>query len=65
LPDWLVPLVGLFIQSARDAVPQLGTDRNASAAKAMRLLGWSPRPREEAIIATAESLLQLELLKKL
>lgn len=65
LPDWLVRLVGLFSQSARDAVPQLGIIRNASSAKAMRLLGWSPRPREEAIIATAESLLQLKLLKKL
>jgi dihydroflavonol-4-reductase len=30
----------------------------------MRLLGWAPRSREEAIVATAESLIRLGLLKK-
>ncbi|MFN5449739.1 MAG: aldehyde reductase, partial [Bradyrhizobium sp.] len=29
----------------------------ASADKAKRLLGWSPRSNEEAILATAESLI--------
>jgi len=31
--------------------------------KAMRLLGWSPRSKEDSIVATAESLLRLGLLK--
>jgi dihydroflavonol-4-reductase len=36
---------------------------NATSAKARRLLGWNPRPAEEAIVATAESLVRLKLLK--
>ncbi|BBA96455.1 putative dihydrokaempferol 4-reductase [Actinacidiphila reveromycinica] len=34
--------------------------RRTSAAKAGRLLGWAPRPGEEAVLATAESLLRLD-----
>ncbi|SFT47497.1 Nucleoside-diphosphate-sugar epimerase [Kosakonia arachidis] len=42
-------------------VSLLGVNMNATSAKAIRLLGWSPRPREEAIIACAESLFRLGL----
>jgi dihydroflavonol-4-reductase len=35
---------------------------NATSAKAIRLLGWAPRSREEAIVASAESLIQLGLI---
>lgn len=41
----------------------LGYDMSATGKKAERLLGWAPRPKEEAIIASAESLINLELLK--
>jgi dihydroflavonol-4-reductase len=34
---------------------------NASGDKAKRLLGWAPRSREDAIVATAESLIKLGL----
>ena len=36
----------------------LGKVRNATGAKARQLLGWIPRSREDAIVATAESLLR-------
>jgi len=36
---------------------------NATSEKARRLLGWNPRSAEEAIVATAESLVRLQLLK--
>jgi dihydroflavonol-4-reductase len=36
---------------------------NATSEKAIRLLGWTPRANEEAIVATAESLIRLGLLK--
>jgi dihydroflavonol-4-reductase len=36
---------------------------NASGKKAEQLLGWKPRSREEAIIASAQSLIDLGLLK--
>jgi len=36
---------------------------NATSEKAIRLLGWELRAREEAIVATAESLVRLGLLR--
>jgi nucleoside-diphosphate-sugar epimerase len=64
LPDWLLRLVALGSPSIRELVPNLGIVRRASNAKARRLLGWSPRSNEEAVVATAESLLRLGLLSK-
>ncbi|HLK35453.1 MAG TPA: hypothetical protein VKU41_01790 [Polyangiaceae bacterium] len=55
LPDWLVRLLGRFSASVRPLVPLLGNIRNATSAKAERLLGWQPRSREDAVVATAES----------
>jgi nucleoside-diphosphate-sugar epimerase len=63
VPDWLVRAVALFHRPARDILPELGKVKNGSSAKARRLLGWSPRSREDAIAATGESLLRLGLLK--
>lgn len=56
LPDWVVRLVALFNPGVRELVPNLGVARRASNDKARRLLGWSPRSSEAAILATAESL---------
>ena len=64
LPDWLVKLVAMFDPTVRQIVPDLGKYKNASADKARRLLGWSPRSNEQALVATAESLLRLGLLKR-
>jgi dihydroflavonol-4-reductase len=61
LPDWLVRLAGRFNASMRPLVPLLGNIRNATSAKAERLLGWKPRSREEAVVATAESLLRFRI----
>jgi nucleoside-diphosphate-sugar epimerase len=63
LPNWLVRLAARRDPSVRPAVPQLGKVRNASNDKARRLLGWVPRQNQEAIVATAESLVRLGLLK--
>lgn len=63
LPDWLVRLVALKDPVVRGMVPQLGLNMNASGAKARRLLGWTPRPPEQAIMATATSLLDLGLVR--
>jgi nucleoside-diphosphate-sugar epimerase len=64
LPSWVVRLAALVSTEARTTVPDLGKTKNATSEKARRVLGWTPRPREEAIIATAESLAQLGLLKQ-
>src|SRR5208282_4560330 len=59
LPNWLVRLAALRVPLARQILPELGKLKNASHDKATRLLGWNPRPNEEAILATAESLVRL------
>ncbi len=64
LPDWLVRLASFADSSVRQIVPELGKSKNATAEKAKRLLGWSPRSREDALIATAESLIKLGLVRR-
>ena len=49
--------------AVRQIIPELGKIKNATNEKAKRVLGWAPRSREEAIVATAESLVRLGLLK--
>lgn len=61
LPNGLTRLVGLFDPEIATIVPYLGSFVEASAEKATRLLGWQPRSREEAVLATAESLVKLGL----
>ena len=58
LPNWVVRLAAKFDSQMRQLLPLLGNIRNATSAKAQRMLGWNPRPREDAIVATAESLLR-------
>jgi nucleoside-diphosphate-sugar epimerase len=59
LPSWLVRIVALFDAEIRSIVPELGSRKHATAAKARERLGWTPRTAEEAIEASAESLLRL------
>ena len=63
LPDWLVRLAALADRSIAQIVPELGHANYASPEKAKRVLGWAPRSNEEAILATAESLMRLGLLR--
>jgi nucleoside-diphosphate-sugar epimerase len=63
LPNWMVRLVSLFDPAVGQLVPELGQIKHATNEKARRLLGWTPRSNEEAISATAESLIRLGLLR--
>jgi nucleoside-diphosphate-sugar epimerase len=63
IPNWVVRLVALRDSAAKQILPELGKRKNATSAKAKRVLGWSPRSAEEAIVATAESMVRLGLLK--
>jgi nucleoside-diphosphate-sugar epimerase len=63
LPNFVVRLASLFDPAVKLILPELGKPKNATNAKARRLLGWSPRSSEEALVATAESLARLGLLK--
>ncbi len=62
LPNWLVRFIGLFDAEVRSVVPELGERKEASSAKARTMLGWDPRSREDALVASAESLLELDRL---
>jgi nucleoside-diphosphate-sugar epimerase len=64
LPDWLVRLAALRDPAVKQIIPELGKYKNATSEKAKRLLDWSPRSGEDSIVATAESLLRLGLLKR-
>ena len=64
LPNFIVRLAALRDPAVRQILPELGKFKNASGEKARRTLGWAPRTTEEAIVATAESLLRLGLLRK-
>jgi dihydroflavonol-4-reductase len=57
LPDWLIRLLAIVNPLAREAVPRLGIKASASNEKARRVLGWTPRSREDAIVASGESVI--------
>lgn len=60
--DEQVRIAGQTNAQLKAVVPLLNYDMNATGKKAERLFGWAPRSREEAIAATAESLIRLGLL---
>lgn len=64
LPNWLIRILALGNSAMKGVVPHLGVNMNATGEKARRLLGWKPRSREEAIVATAESLIRLGLVNR-
>jgi dihydroflavonol-4-reductase len=57
IPDFVVRLLSVFDPAIRSRLFELGKYRPASAEKARQVLGWAPRPNEESIMDTAESLL--------
>lgn len=63
MPDWIVRLLANFVSDMKMIAPEVGKQKNISNEKARRVLGWTPRSNEEAIVATAESLQRLGLLK--
>jgi nucleoside-diphosphate-sugar epimerase len=56
LPNWLVRLIALRNPAVKSILPELGKVKNASSAKAERLLGWTHRSADDALVATADSL---------
>jgi dihydroflavonol-4-reductase len=62
IPNWVVRLRALRGDPTTKMLARhVGVMMDATSEKATRLLGWNPRPVEEAIVATAESLLRLGL----
>lgn len=63
IPDWVIRMGALFDSALKQVTGELGIVKNASNEKAKRLLGWQPRSNEESVLATAESLVALGLVK--
>lgn len=64
MPDFLVKFLAIFMKDLRMPATFLGQNTACSNAKAKKLLGWQPRSAEEAIIATAKSMVELGLIDK-
>ena len=64
LPRWLVEVGALVSTELRAVRPQMRRAQGASHEKAVRMLGWEPRSTEDAIVASAESLVRLGLVKR-
>lgn len=62
LPNTVFRIAALKDPMVKSMIPLLGIPMNLTSAKAIKLLGWSPRTQEEAIVATADSLIRLNLL---
>lgn len=63
IPDFVVRLAAMRDEAVKQILPELGKYKNGTNAKAVRVLGWQPRSREDACVATAQSLIELGLLK--
>jgi nucleoside-diphosphate-sugar epimerase len=57
-PDLLIRAIGIFDPSIRTIVSDLGQSPAYTADKAKSTLGWEPRPIEDSIADTAQSLLE-------
>jgi len=56
-----VRFLAVFVPRLREVVPQLGQAKGASHDKATELLGWTPIAVEDAVTASADSLVALGL----
>ncbi|GLZ27942.1 dihydroflavonol-4-reductase [Lentzea sp. NBRC 105346] len=63
IPDFVVRLVARFNADLRPVAADLGFVKKVSSDKARRVLGWQPRPSQEAVIAAGQSMIRKSLVK--
>ncbi|WP_425230753.1 SDR family oxidoreductase [Sphingomonas sp.] len=63
LPGWVLRVVALFDPMVRQITGEIGRTRATPATHAHDVLGWTPRPAEETIVDTAESLIERGVVK--
>lgn len=64
MPNFVVKFLAHFIKDLRMPATFLGQNTACNSAKAKNLLGWAPRTAEEAIAATAQSMVELSLIDR-
>jgi dihydroflavonol-4-reductase len=57
VPDFVLRLAAVFDKDLGAVTPNLGKRHDYSSAKAQSVLGWRPRPTEETVLDTAQSLI--------
>ena len=62
-PDFLIKLLGFFSPLMKTVANQLGKTKELDNSKAKNILGWQPRSGEEAVIASAKSLIEFDIVK--
>jgi nucleoside-diphosphate-sugar epimerase len=63
IPDFVVKFAAHFIKDLKMPATFLGQNTACSNEKARKMLGWQPCSAEDAIVATAESLIKLGIVK--
>ncbi|KTE22125.1 epimerase [Sphingopyxis sp. H050] len=63
MPAWLLKLLAIVRPELKQVVAELGNVRGGDSSHAVRRLGWTMRPPEEAILATAQSLIERGIVK--
>ncbi len=63
MPDWLLKQFALVRPELKQLVAELGNVRGGDSSHAMQTLGWTMRLPEEAILATAHSLIERGIVK--
>lgn len=58
MPDWLLKLLAIFRPELKQVVAELGNVRGGDSSHAMQRFGWTMRTPEEALLATANSLIE-------
>ena len=58
LANWMVKLAALFDPVTASVLNELGIRRDCDSSKSKNILNWNPRSNEEAIKATADSLIK-------
>ena len=63
MPDWLLRLFAVFRPEIKQLVNELGKVRGGDPSHAQQTLGWTLRTPQEAILATANSLIERGVVK--
>ena len=61
LPNWFMKIFALFEKSTKMILPELGFKAIVSNEKAKQQLGFAPRSAKEAVMATANALVEMKL----
>jgi dihydroflavonol-4-reductase len=63
LPNWLARLLAKVKPEMQGVLPELGNKRHLDNQKSRRVFNWNPISSSDAVVATAESLEKLKLLR--